>query len=415
MKSIKLFTLMMLLTMIAGAAYAGCGDTACASSCSDECTATEIGVSGQLRYRINTEGFDFDSDTPLNFFTEMRTRVNVKAKAGDNAGVFFQAQDSRNIADFPGWDYTNQDLSMHQGYLWYAPCDKGWLKMGRMAVGLHNERLISKVDWNNTGRVFEGLMLGRKLGENLNLTAFAFQACELYDLTPNADGDPAADPMVYGVNFNLPAQQVDLFGYMVRDESNTEGWGGDFNFSLMTFGAYSKRTFGPELWYEALFAMQTGSDDTFDYSGMLFNFQLGKVFDSGLYLGALLDYTAGDDDTSDTDVKVFNNLFYNDHAFNGYMDIIMPGGNHGLMDLGLRAKYPVNDSWMVKGDFHMFSNVEERASGDTAIGNEFDLKAVYNNGAFSWTTGYSMFMADDTMMANADTQNWFYTQTAVNF
>ena len=411
MKSLKMITLMMLLLMIAASAYA----EGCESTCTAD--ASSVSVSGQLRYRINTDGFDFDSDTPLNFFSEMRTRVNVKAKAGENAGVFFQAQDSRNIADFPGWDFSNQNMSMQQGYLWYAPCDKGWLKMGRMAVGLHNERLISKVDWDNTGRVFEGLMLGRKLGDNLDLTAFAFQGDENYDqfyddsfppVLLSDPNDPWGDAMVYGLNFNLPQQQVDLFGYMVREQAS-----GDY--SLMTFGAFSKREFAASLWYEAMFAMQTGSDDAIDYSGMLFNAQVGKVFDSGMYLGVLVDYTTGDDATTADKYEGFNNLFSNYHSFNGFMDLVAGGGNHGLMDLGLRAKYPLNDSWKFKGDFHMFSNVEDRADGETAIGNEIDLTAVYTDGAFNWTTGFSMFSVDEKYMAGADSQNWFYTMTSVDF
>jgi hypothetical protein len=158
-----------------------------------------------------------------------------------------------------------------------------------------------------------------------------------------------------------------------------------------------------------------------DWSGMLFNAQLGKVFDSGMYLGVLVDYTTGDDASTADKYEGFNNLFYNYHSFNGFMDIFgdntsnLMANNHGLMDLGLRAKYPLNDSWKFKGDFHMFSNVEDRASGETAIGNEFDLTAVYTDGAFNWTTGFSMFSVDEKYMAGADSQNWFYTMTSVDF
>ena len=415
MNSRKIFVLFMITLLTFGAYDAVAG---CESDCGGcDGTDTELKVFGESRYRLNTGGFDYDPDTPLNWFTEMRTRVGIKAKANDKVGAFFQLQDCRVVGDNPGLDFTNQDIQMHQGYFWYRPCDKGWFKAGRMAVGLHNERLVGKVGWSNTGRTFEGVMFGRQLNDNISLKGFSFQAGERNDIVLGIDADPnkpVGDPMFYGMNVNFEEQMFDLFFYMLMDDAFVAGEH-DFNYSLMTFGAYSHRTFGSDMWIDAMFAMQSGSDETVDYSGMMFYAMLGKMMEKfGLFAG--VDYTTGDDDLTDTDAKAFNNLFYTGHKFRGAMDMFVTQPTQGLMDLFAGGKYLINDQWKAGGTFHMFNSIEDlNVAGDTTYGTEIDLFAKFTAEDFSWTTGFSMSSQNEDVFGATDSQNWWYSMATVNY
>ncbi len=421
MKTWKLTSLFVILAMLMSvAAYA----ESCTETCAETCTS-DIKVTGESRYRIQMDGadpyfFDFDGDTNPTWFSQLRTRVGVKAMVSDNMGVFTQFQDSRFIGavnDF-GIDPV---LEMHQGYMWYKPCEKSWLKMGRFEMSLHNERLVGTSDWSMYGQAFDGVMMGRQFGENMKATFWGvklYESFNQYTVVDDTDGtDTAGDDMFYGINFSFLNKGVDVFAMMNRSFANFPGY--DENY--ITVGAYSERTFAESFDYNAMVAMQTGKADfgatEVDVSGMLLNAEVGYTMANGMRLAGLVDYTTGDDPTTTDKWEGFHNLFYNSHKFNGMMDIVNAGDlDEGLMDIGLKLLYPVNDSWSAMGEFHSFATVEEYAADKTALGSEIDLSGKYVDGGFAWQTGLSMFSpSEDRAGPNADSQNWLYTQATMSF
>ena len=436
MNSRKLFVMIMVMLMTFGAydvLAGGCGSSCggCAG-CGDE-TETDLSVFGSYRYRFNTEGFDFSSDTPLSWFTESRARVGLKARANDKAGAFFQMQDCRIIGSNAGWAFNTIDLQTHQAYLWYKPCDKGWVKAGIMEVTFHNGRLVSAVPWDNTGRTFEGLMFGRSFNENASITAFAFQIDELFDSNPSVDWDPAgtdpwqndpqADPMFYGLNLNLAEQNVDFFVYLVKMPVVGGGAFTD-DISFMTFGAYTNREITTDVWFDGMFAMQSGTHDMGeDLSGMMFNGKVAKKFSSGLKIAAGVDYTTGDDPATTDEYEDFNNLFMDYHRYWGAMDMNLNpmGMDAGLMDLFVMGKYPINSLWTAGGVFHKFATVEDidgaftgSGNAETSIGTEVDFFVVYKAPDFAWKTGYSMFSRNKDMYGgDPDSQGWWSSSATV--
>lgn len=408
---LKMLSLVSLLMMIAPFAFAG--------DCSSECSEPNLKVWGENRIRLNLENMSFVADADAIWATEARTRIGIAGSKGDNAGVVFELQDSRMLGDDPGTLAFNNgtfEAGVHQAYFWYKPCEKGWLKGGRMSVGLHNERLIGKVDWSNVGRTYEGFMFDRQLNDNISFAGAAFQVLETYTA-----GDNAGDPMVYVLNMNMKEQGVDFFLIQVKDNGNALGLGTDFNYSLNTFGAYSNRSFGQGFFYDAMFAMQSGNDDAdAKHSGMLAYAKVGKKMDNGMKVGVVVDYTTGDDPDTADEYEAFNNLFYTGHKFRGAMDYFVAQPMDGLMDIGLFAYYPVNDSWTVGGTFHKFDSVQDmNAAGDKAFGTEIDLAAKYSNGNFRWETGFSMFSDEDygatAGMGSGEGASWIYSMTTVDF
>lgn len=415
---LKMLTLFVLALMTAGAVYAGDCGSGCSGDC---CTEPTIKVWGQNRLRLNIEDLSFAADVDPVWFTESRTRIGIAGYKSENAGVKFELQDSRILGQAPGsLAYNNgtgrYETGVHQAYFWYKPCDKGWLKGGRFEVALHNERLIGSDDWDNTGRTFEGLMAGRNLNENVSLALMALQVRETFNGNVDGDGDVLGDPMVYGANVNFAEQGVDVFAIMVNDPGMVV-WGNDINFSLWTFGAYSERTFGNGFWYDAMFAMQSGSDDgNVDASGMLLYAKLAKKLDNGMKLGLGVDYTTGDDPDTADKVETFNNLFYSHHRFRGMADQFVMQPAAGLMDLNAFASYPVNESWKLGGAFHLFKSVQDlNANGDKNYGNEIDLYAKYYNGPFHWKTGFTTVSWDEDGTGITESGSWIFSQATIDF
>ncbi len=398
----SLLLVVVMLTTFAAYAAAGC-DT--------DGNVGDVTISGQARYRLEIDGKNFDPDANAEWTQYMRTRIGFAAKASENSGFFMQFQDSRILGLNPGMESFNNNTSnfetgVHQAYLWYKPCNKGWAKIGRMSVGLHNERLVGKVGWSNIGRTEEGLMYGRKMSDNVSVTGAAWQMEE--NNAVDADGDNFTDPMFYVLNFNFADQGMDFFTYLLTDDAAA-------GYSLYTFGLYSNRTFANTWFYDAMVAYQTGSDDNMDYSGMLINAEIGDKFDNGLAISGLVDYTTGDDAGTTDEVETFNNLFYTGHKWNGYMDYFVGGLSEGLMDLALRVNYPLDNGWSVKADVHNFSTVEDMANGQTALGTEFDFSVKKTDGPYSIEGGLGIFSPSDDWYDGGDSGMWGFVQSMVNF
>ncbi|MDO9170844.1 MAG: alginate export family protein [bacterium] len=427
MKTLKLTTLFVIMAMLMSV-------VAYAQTCAETCAST-VKVTGESRYRIQMDGpgfYSYNSDTNPTWYSQLRTRIGIKAMVADNMGVFAQFQDSRYIGTENAGDmaydpiedefyFTSIDpvLDMHQGYMWYKPCEKSFLKLGRFEMSLHNERLVGLSDWSMYGQSFDGLMYGRQFGENMKASFWAtkdYESFNAYTVVDDTDGtDRAGDDMFYGINFSFLNKGVDLFGFM--NKAYAVDFEGDA--SLMTFGAYSERTFAENFDYNAMVAMQTGTFDRgateVDLSGMLMFAEVGYTMANGFRLAGLVDYTTGDDPTT-TEVESFNNLYFTPHKFYGAMDIFDNGREEGIMDIALRGMYPVNESWTLNGDFHSFATVEDHATDKTALGTEIDLSGKYVDGGFAWQTGLSMFSpSEDWLGSTADSQNWLYTQATMSF
>ena len=443
LKSLKILTLFAVVMMSFGLAYAGECGTGCTATC---CEDTDITVYGSARYRLDIDGKSFAADANMDWTQFMRSRLGVKASRG-NSGMVFEVQDSRILGEDPGMlagEFTNgghdlnfdfdeygmpmismsqNDFGVRQAYLWHKPCDKGAIQVGRFGVSLHNERLIGQVGWHNIGRTTEGVLFKRSITDDITFIGSALQVMELN--ADDADGKNIMDPMFFVADVNFAEMGFDLFLYLLKNGNAT-----DDNHKLMTFGAYSKRTFGSNMFYDAMFAMQSGSYDvapatkstTADVSGMMVNLELGMKMESGTKVSALVDYTTGDDPTTATENEGFNNLLYTGHKWNGYMDYFLGGMDAGLMDIALRVAHPVTESMWVKVDAHMFATVEDYTKfgtvneAATSIGNELDITVVKQSGNMTIQGGLSIFLAnEDWKGADAEMAKWAYLQSSFGF
>jgi alginate export protein len=354
---------------------------------------------------------DFNADTDLVYYSEMLTRIGVKAHPADEIWAYIQFQDNRTVGDFSGTAFEdNRDADLHQGYLVWKPQDYGWVKVGRFGMNFNSGRLVSDNWWNNVGRTFEGLRAGRDF-EKFNFDLF------LTHLSSTMNS--ATDNLFMGVNFNMEEIPLSVFGYLQRQEFNDD-------LTRMTFGAYYKDKMD-DIDYMGTAAYQLGdyAVTNEDIAAYMVHAQAGYTWGCGLRTGFVFDMTSGDDAADATECGSFNNLFYDQHMYRGFMDYFTMSNDEGLIDMGLRASYPVLDGWKAKADYHYFSTVEDHAGGGTALGQEIDLSMVYKQKKFAWVSGMSMFLADDEaagfnsdfsfVAGDQDIAMWMYSFFNVTF
>lgn len=395
---------------------------------------TDVTVNGQVRLRGEFDRRSFDSNNDhYQSMKYLRSRIGFKVNKDDNAYAFVQFQDSR-VLGAAGQSATlndNETVDLHQAYLKYKLWSEGERSFGvmggRFEFNWGNQRLLGAVGWDNVGRSWEGGLMWYKT-EQFKVMAANLIALERNWPTYNRDFNAYA----LGVDFN--EFNLSLLA-LYENDADTNGYSDNLDIQAlkrMTLMAYYTRVMD-QIDLEFNFALQTGNmpaafDVEYDISAMMFTGEVGYTFEgereARVALG--IDYTSGDDDFTDLDWKVFNNLYWTGHKFNGYMDYFTFGGPNGLVDLMLRGKYEFTEGWFFAGDLHLFSAAEDYISlvsgtptATTDVGTEFDMSVNTTrvNGV-DLKFGLSIFSAkDDFAGFSIDKQSgtWAYCQSMINF
>jgi hypothetical protein len=416
---------------------------------------TDIGVSGQIRLRIETDEKDFgDSITTLNF-ADMRSRMVLEAIVDNNAHVFIQYQDSRRAGDddLSGTTINGKNGDVHQAWLKVDNLfGKGWgAKGGKFEFILGNERVFGAVGWSNVGRSWQGLMFWYD-NPKAKIMPFWLKRLELNDPGYNRDFD------IFGILAlvkDLNWESFAVYEYNADSTGLTRNKLGRF-----TLGTYYKRehqkfdfelnaalqagdmaTFGNEI--ISVDTILWGIDTTFvnhynplelDISAYMFTLEVGYQVCSKKNgrVAVGVDFTSGDSNTDDNKHKTYDNLYNTGHKFNGYMDYFTaskltgkPYEKAGLIDLMLRGGLDVIRGWKAKCDIHYFMTAQEYSYiGETDpnytrdVGFEFDLTVSTTRVAgVNLVAGASLFLPEDAFagVPNPDPGFWSYWMATVDF
>ncbi|MEA1980309.1 MAG: alginate export family protein [candidate division Zixibacteria bacterium] len=406
---------------------------------------SEVEVTGQVRVRGEMERKSFDANNDhFQDFTMMRSRINIKAKVDNNAYAFVQFQDSRTFGDYTQFGdiqssglNDGKNVDMHQAYIEATIWDNDekyiGFKGGRFEFNWGSQRLLGSVDWHNVGRSWEGGMLWYK-ADDYTFTLATLKALELNDTDYNRDFD------IYAGLLNLKELNLDLLALYELDSDTTALATDIKQLKRWTFAGYYTREYN-QFTFDLDFAYQTGNmPDTrvtpapvpnsseFDIAAYMVALEVGYDMDndynSTFAFG--VDLASGDDDLTDSDYKVFDDLYYTGHKFNGYMDYFLHGGPNGLMNLYAKAGFDITDGWRIGGNFHIFRSAEDYISNfdgitpTKTIGSEFDLTVTTTRiKGINMKWGASLFMAnDDYAGLEGDAKQsgfWIYEQTTINF
>ncbi len=391
----------------------------------------KLDFGGQIRFRGEYDDRDLNPSNVALKYSELRTRVHLKAELDRNVTAFVQLQDSRLLGqDTSGITSNKENVDLHQAYiqinrLWH---DGVGCKVGRFEVNIGNQRVFGAVDWSRVGRAWDGAVLWYDQ-RDFRLSGYWLKRLELNDTLDNRDFD------ITGLHAHFKDINLELFGFYEYDADELDEARETTRHNKLNrfnVGLYYKDV-RDNVDYDVTAVYQTGDQsdptdedpDDVDISALMIAGEIGYTFNArknNLRLAAGFDYTSGDDTPNNHTNNAYNNLYYTGHKFRGYMDYFVGSPTYGLLDLFFRAAFDPDPLWTVRGDMHFFkasAEYENYLSDDTKdIGSEFDLTVVTTGvPGVLLTGGASVFLPSKSFAGHDDpgARYWLYTMAEVNF
>lgn len=394
------------LALVAGALAAGAALPAAAQE-------VELGAQVRPRYEARDPGDPVTGESDI--FISMRVRASVRARLERGVSLFVQLQDVRlwgeetsTLADF---DADHFDL--HQGWLQVESGSGDYrARVGRQETVLGGQRLVGAVNWAQQARSFDGLRLTFRHGwGDLDVLGYRISETDAPEITVDHDlfGGYAVVGDVLGGDLDL---------YALHDRARGVG---DTDRTTLGFRAHGQLS---GVRYRVESSYQLGDQDGLDVSAFMVGARVGTTFAGGRGAATLwYDYLSGDDDPADGDLGVFNTLYATNHKFYGFADLFTDIPAHtaglGLQDLALKGSFEVRDDLTLLADLHSFRLAEETVGGESHLGEEIDLTAVYRYAdGLSLQTGFSYVFQDDalaTIGRLAENMSFFYVMLDAGF
>lgn len=400
-----------------------------------------VGSSFRTRYE-NKADFNFQDSEQDYFLTQFR--LNLQWVISENLLVYVEGQDARSIGEnedgIPGVNDENppsiyeDSFDLHQAYvqLKFDSTLPISIKAGRQKIARGAQRLISPLEWVNTARVVDGVVV--TIGEN-DRTLDLF-ASRLVPVDPEGfnDWDDVANPLwnsgfhgLYYTDQLLIKESVFEAYWLLRYEDDADD-------QVHTLGSrIDSKILDPVDWNAELM-VQFGDYRGLDHQALALHLEAGYSADCSYpsRLSMAYNFATGDDDPTDNDHGTFDNLYPLNHAYYGYMDLFSLQNIHNLElvsktkihdQLSVRIAYqsfwlaePETDAW-----YNAAVGVIRQAESDVSshVGQEIDLtfmwKAIPDR--INVNLGYSHLFAgnyiEETQIASVKDADFVFIETKV--
>ncbi len=363
-----------------------------------------------------------------------RVRIHLDAGVSKKLRAFVQFQDGRVWGDDPVGGDTS-DFDMKQGFLEIREIGDLPLavKAGRMELPtLGDGRLVSPLDWSNTGRSWDGIHATfSPEGWSVQLWGVNLAEGSVFGSRSKNDYSMAG---IYASCRKLEKHEFDVyvFGRALADDDFGSEVGGSLGPRKDgTFGFRAKGKTGP-VDYSGEIAFQYGDQADDDVRAWAAAFTAGFTFEHDWKprVGVEVAFASGDDDPTDGDVGTFDPIFPFAHSYHGHADLIGWRNLHAIL-LSVRVR-PMKD-WTLHLDGHAFRLAEDRdawysaagtairrdttGSADPWVGYEIDLYAKWKCWErLEFWAGYSHFFAGGFVKDTGEDhdQDWVFLQVLLN-
>jgi hypothetical protein len=358
----------------------------------------DLKFGGQVRPRFEYRNPLLLPDGDGEYFTSMRTRLDLRASLDDNLAAFIQIQDVRlwgSEGNTLG-DFSADGLDIHQAYIDLGKAENGGFmgRFGRQEVNFGGQRLVGAVNWAQQARSFDGIRVGSG-GSVGNIDFFAAK------LQENQAGDETREAdlvSTYGTWDLSDTQDLDLY-WIYDHRQDDEAVAGEQNTDRHTFGA---RWVGnvSGFTYRAEGSYQAGTFVGTDVSAFMFGGRIAHGFAGKGTVTLWYDYLSGDGDLGDDELKVFDTLFATNHKFYGFADMFLDipahTGGRGLQDLAIKGTYRVHADWLLRLDLHSFHMADKGPLTSGHFGEEIDAAATWSYHKYlNLTAGVSYVFQND--------------------
>ena len=256
-------------------------------------------------------------------------------------------------------------------------------QFGRFELALGNQRIISKNNWNNVGRTFEGFLYSGNLYKKNRANVFSLGLNEQV----SEDNDDSKDSWLNGIYYSAAIKQLENssleFYYLDLKDSI------DIN-SYATAGSRIDANLN-QFNLEGEFAVQTSSSISSQLLSLNISYKPKRIF----FLNKIsfgYDYISGDDSTT-TKLEGFSKYFGARHKFHGFYDYsdhrsFMDNEHKGLNELNIKAVLDLFFDSKLFISIHNFkSNTHEKD-----YGNEIDFVLKKNlSSLLSFESGFIFY------------------------
>lgn len=379
----------------------------------------EMNFGGQFFIRSEIDGRDFNSVSPPNGYSILRTRLHAEKKFNLNDMVFIQIQDSRLLGSESTLTSNEKNTDIHQAYIQFQISDSlpVSLQAGRFEMTYGNNRLLGPANWNPVGRAFDGVRLS--LQNDFKLDFFAVTIRENQNAFYNK---PVASSASVKSVRDLGS---DLYGiwYSSKNSDLTYELMGSYENDRDTTGNYHKKKNAFTLSSNILLGL---SDFNLSFEGAI---QSGKINDADLMAwmmcfavqnknlipaGDLLlgfDLLSGTPTGNSAANKTFLTTFGDNHRYYGNMDYFPSlSPTAGLLDIYLKSNMKLYREFLdLTTDVHCFFT-HQPIQAKKYVGGEIDTKLNYNlSRSIKIISGLSVFYSGDVMksiLAKDDYSYW---------
>lgn len=398
-------------------------------------TDDAIKISGQIHFRTEFDGRDFNNKTYAPNYNTLRTRIGFSKNFGEALNVFVQFQDSRNFGEEQSSLGYIKNLDLSQAYFMInKPFDLPLrVQAGRFRLIYGSMRFLGANDWGLIGRHYDGARISAQLGKT-KADIFGATVASLVKATP---ANPASYPFeslpdenhsLYGAYTSTPLSDkalLDVFAYY--ELNRKKGNGTDPNLDLLTAGFAYSNTFG-KIGLNTEFAYQLGKTSGTDVAAFLLSLTGSYKVSEMASVNANFDWYSGTEPGA-SKLNTYFNSFANFHFMLGHMDYFtgIAGStmNLGIKNINVSTNLKLNNSGLnLYAALHHFMSDKSAASGENTFGQELDLNLSYPVVKGSVISlGASLFMPGDLMKSyyktaqgpREDTSFWSYLMFVTNF
>ena len=340
---------------------------------------------GNLRYRTLQDKNAIENT--WSSFSEMRSRLGFSFERQKIVSSFI-LQESKVIGEGDNFSgVTTRPLSPFFYEVSFKIKDllseNEIYQFGRFELALGNQRIISKNNWNNVGRTFEGFLYSGNLYKKNRAIVFSLGLNEQV----SEENDDSKDSWLNGIYYSTTIKQLENssleFYYLDLKDSV------DIN-SYATAGSRIDANLN-QFNLEGEFAVQTSSNISSQLLSLNISYKPKKIsWLDKISFG--YDYISGDDSTT-TKLEGFSKYFGARHKFHGFYDYsdhksFMDNEHKGLNELNIKTVLDLFFDSKLFVSIHNFkSNTHEKD-----YGNEIDFVLKKNlSSLLSFESGFIFY------------------------
>ena len=368
--------------------------------------ANDVKWIGNLRYRVLQDKNMAEGATSS--LSEMRSRFGFSMGFGKTSSSFIlqesmvigKESNYSGVTSRPPSPFLYEVSFKIQDFL----LENVSCQFGRFELALGNQRIISKNNWNNTGRTFEGFLISENLFNKFDFKTFSFGINEKF----NDYHDDRKDSWLNGIYI----ASVDKTSYELYfiDFTNSESAN-----SYTTIGTRVDANLS-RFNLEGEYALQTSENiSSSSLLSLNFGFQPKNIpYINNIALG--FDYVSGDD-SSTTNLEGFSKFFGARHKFHGFYDYglhksFMNHSHDGLRELNAKTYLNFLFGSKLLIAIHSFKS----GVNDINYGNEIDFIIKRNiSDNLSFESGLALYQPEPMIGRDQDLLYFSYLALTASF